>query len=329
MKISFIVPVYNVERYIVECVKSITEQTYRNIEIVLVDDGSPDSCPSICDHLAETDNRIRVLHKSNGGLSDARNAGLQLATGDYVIFVDGDDFWLSTSALEDLIRKIDDYPQCHFYGFNCQYYYPETQTYSKWVKYSQDVLTPVSGSSAMIYLVSSGTFPMSACLKVINRQWLVDEQIIFKKGQIAEDIPWFINLLDKCEKCVFINNFIYAYRQNVTGSITHSGGERSFNSLLDIVKTELNLIDQRTFTLEAKDSLRSFLAYEVSILMSAICSLPNDKQEAARKEVKELCWLLKYTSNPKVRIVRGVYSLFGYCITEKMLRIYNRYRSRK
>ena len=296
---------------------------------MLVDDGSPDSCPSICDHLAETDSRIRVLHKSNGGLSDARNAGLQLATGDYVIFVDGDDFWLSTNALEDLIRKIDDYPQCHFYGFNCQYYYPETETYSPWVKYSQDVLTPVSGSSAMIYLVASGTFPMSACLKVINRQWLVDEQIIFKKGQIAEDIPWFINLLEKCEKCVFINNFIYAYRQNVAGSITHSGGERSFNSLLDIVKTELNLIDQRTFTLEAKDSLRSFLAYELSILMSAICSLPSDRQANARKEVKELCWLLKYTSNPKVRMVRGVYALFGYGITEKMLRIYNRYRSRK
>ena len=329
MKISFVLPVYKVEAYLRECVESLTQQTYKDIEIILVDDGSPDSSPDLCDKLAEEDRRIKVLHKTNGGLSSARNAGIEVATGEYLIFVDSDDKWIGENSLEKLVALIRNNPDCQFYGFNCQYFYPDKDNYVKWVLYNNEVLYPISGSTAMVSLVASGTFPMSACLKIINRRWLLEQQITFKIGQIAEDIPWFINLLEKCDKCMFVNDFVYAYRQNVIGSITHSGGERSFNSLLDIVKTELNLVDQRSFTLEAKDSLRSFLAYEVSILMSAICSLPNDKQEAARKEVKELCWLLKYTSNPKVRIVRGVYSLFGYCITEKMLRIYNRYRSRK
>jgi hypothetical protein len=170
---------------------------------------------------------------------------------------------------------------------------------------------------------------MSACLKVIDRQWLIDNQITFKVGQISEDIPWFINLLDKSDKCMFVNDYIYAYRQNVAGSITASCGERAFNSVLDIVKTELALIDKRSFTTEAIDALYSFLAYEVSILVAFVSGLPKDKQSAARAEIKNLCWLLKYTQNPKVRMVSRVYKVFGYAITERVLRLYNWFRSRK
>ena len=86
---SVIVPVYNVEKYLHKCVESIKNQTYRNLEIVLVDDGSLDRCGGICDELAKSDNRIRVIHKENGGLSDARNAGMDVSTGDYIGFVDG------------------------------------------------------------------------------------------------------------------------------------------------------------------------------------------------------------------------------------------------
>ena len=329
MKISYILPVYNVEAYLRECVNSIIRQTYKDIEIILVDDGSPDGSPALCDQLATEDNRIKVLHKPNGGLSDARNAGLKIATGDYIVFMDSDDLWLGDDSLDNLVSLIKRYPRCSFYGFNCQYYYPDSNTYTKWVQYADEVLTPISGNSAMASLVKSGTFPMSACLKVINRQWLIDNQITFKVGQISEDIPWFINLLEKSQKCMFVNDYIYAYRQNVAGSISASGGERSFNSVLNIIKTELALIDKRSFTATAKDSLRSFLAYEVSILIAFVCGLPKDKQSDARAEIKKLCWLLQYTQNPKVRMVSRVYNLFGYAITERVLRLYNWYRTGK
>lgn len=329
MKVSYIIPVYKVEQYLGQCVDSVLTQTYRNIEVILVDDGSPDGCPALCDQLAIEDNRIKVLHKPNGGLSDARNAGLRIATGDYIVFMDSDDLWLGDDSLDKLVSLINHYPGCSFYGFNCQYYYPDSNTYTKWVLYADELLTPISGSSAMVSLVKSGTFPMSACLKVIDRQWLIDNQITFKVGQIAEDIPWFINLLDKSTKCMFVNDYIYAYRQNVAGSITASGGERSFNSVLDIVKTELALIIKRSFTTDAIDALYSFLAYEVSILFATVCGLPKDKQSDARAEIKNLCWLLKYTQNPKVRMVSRVYKILGYAITERMLRLYNWYRSRK
>ena len=215
MKISYILPVYNVEAYLRECVNSIIRQTYKDIEIILVDDGSPDGSPALCDQLATEDNRIKVLHKPNGGLSDARNAGLKIATGDYIVFMDSDDLWLGDDSLDNLVSLIKRYPRCSFYGFNCQYYYPDSNTYTKWVQYADEVLTPISGNSAMVSLVKSGTFPMSACLKVINRQWLIDNQITFKVGQISEDIPWFINLLEKSQKCMFVNDYIYAYRHKL------------------------------------------------------------------------------------------------------------------
>ena len=126
MKITFILPVYKVEAYLRECVESLTCQTYKDIEIILVDDGSPDGCPALCDLLATEDYRIKVLHKPNGGLSDARNAGLKAATGDFIIFVDSDDLWVGKDSLEKMVALIENYPDCHFYGFNCQYFYPET-----------------------------------------------------------------------------------------------------------------------------------------------------------------------------------------------------------
>lgn len=104
--ISIIVPIYKVEKYLPRCIESILSQTYRNIEIILVDDGSPDSCPKICDVYAEKDSRIQVIHKKNGGLSDARNAGIEVAKGEFLCFVDSDDYIQST-MIECLVTAIE------------------------------------------------------------------------------------------------------------------------------------------------------------------------------------------------------------------------------
>ena len=103
-KVSIIVPIYNVEKNIYRCIESIIKQTYTNIEIILVDDGSLDNCPKICDEYAKEDSRIKVIHKKNGGLSTARNSGLDIASGEYILFVDGDDY-IHESTVEILIEK--------------------------------------------------------------------------------------------------------------------------------------------------------------------------------------------------------------------------------
>ena len=108
--VSFIIPVYKIEKYLETCVQSILKQTYDDYEILLVDDGSPDRCPYLCDYWAGADTRIKALHKSNGGLSDARNYGLKYAVGKYVIFVDGDDYWTDKNDLMNLMSFAHNHP---------------------------------------------------------------------------------------------------------------------------------------------------------------------------------------------------------------------------
>lgn len=327
MKVSFIIPIYNVEKYLDQCVNSILNQTYRDIEIILVDDGSPDNCPAMCDTFAENDKRVKVLHKPNGGLSDARNAGLQVSTGEYVIFVDSDDFWTDNNQLEQLVQTVKDNLGCDFIGFNCSYYYSDSKTFKAWVPYFDNIQKTTKGDATLIALVKSGTFPMSACLKIMKRHFLTDNELFFEKGLLAEDIPWFINVLEKCDKCMFVNQYIYAYRQNVSGSITHSGGERSFNNLFTILKGELEKIEKRKFSQQAKEALYSFLAYEYCILLSMVSNMQDATKK--RKELYHYKWLLKYTLNPKVKKANMVYRFFGIRMAERVLHLYNERRKQQ
>lgn len=319
--VSFIIPVYNVEKYLSECVESILAQTYRDFEILLVDDGSPDNCPVLCDEWAKRDSRIKALHKPNGGLSDARNYGLEHAQGDYVVFVDSDDFWIGEDSLERLVNIVDAHPECDFISFNCSYYYQDTNTYKKWVAYDDKLAFPTDKDTAMRSLVASGTLPMSACLKVISRKSLSDMGLRFIKGTIAEDIPWFIDLLDGSKNCMFVNQYIYAYRQNVAGSITASGNPKSTSDLFTIVKNEVNKMKERSFSEEAKNALYSFLAYEFCILLTASSRMSKEM----RKELMQYKWLLNYTTNPKVRKAALVNKLFGIKVTELILKFYTNY----
>lgn len=124
-KISIIVPVYKAEKYLADCVGSILNQSYQNLEVILVDDGSPDSCPTICDRFAEKDSRVRVIHKQNSGVSAARNAGLDAATGDYIAFVDSDDY-IDASMYENMMGIIRTY-SCDIVMCDCVKEYPDHQ----------------------------------------------------------------------------------------------------------------------------------------------------------------------------------------------------------
>lgn len=322
MRVSFIVPVYKVEDYLRECVSSLRNQTFRDLEIILVDDGSPDRCPVICDELAVEDSRIKVVHKKNGGLSSARNAGLEVASGDYVAFVDSDDFWRSETCLESIMEVICAHPECDFVNFNCSYYYPESGEYRNWRMFDACIGQPVDKDLAMVTLVSSGIVPMSACLKMISRKALAEKNLTFDEGLHCEDIPWFINLMDMTDRCMFVNQYIYAYRQNVSGSITATFGEKSFNDLLFIVSREVDKLASRSFSEPARKALLSFLGYEFCILLASVKDLPSHLQKDARTWLLEYRWLLKYTVNPKVKIVSLINRILGIGITEVLLRAY-------
>ena len=297
-------------------------QTYRDFEILLVDDGSPDNCPALCDEWAKKDSRIKALHKSNGGLSDARNYGLEHAQGDYVVFVDSDDFWVNKDCLENLMNVVDVHPECDFIGFNCSYYYSDTKTFKKWVAYDESLSKPTDKDTVLCSLVASGTFPRSACLKIIKRKSLSEINLHFIKGLLSEDIPWFINLLEGAKKCMFINDYIYAYRQGVVGSISNSFSVRNFNSILRIIDNELQKLEGRTFNEKTKDYIKSFLAYELCICLGGLGQLEKSVRNEYYEKLKPYKWLLKFCQNPKVKKVSILNSLVGFRLTRFFLEFY-------
>lgn len=204
--ISVIVPVYNVESYLDRCVQSIVDQTYSDLEIILVDDGSPDRCGSMCDKWAKRDGRIKVVHKENGGLSDARNVGIEIATGDYIGFVDSDD-WIEPDMYEKLLKAIqNEDAQISVCGLNRIY----DNGYSIDQFVFQDQFTLLTDNIVRAYLCQN-TFSTASCDKLYRAE-LFDVRR-FPKGKLYEDAPIIFEILCSINKMVHVGKPLYHYFQ--------------------------------------------------------------------------------------------------------------------
>lgn len=213
VRLSIIIPVYNVEQYLQSCVQSVITQTYQDLQVILVDDGSTDSSGILCDQLAQQDSRIQVVHKVNGGLSDARNAGLKVATGDYVLFLDSDDYYADSYVLETLVNTLSkwDYPDALLFCRND--YYENLQAMHPESPYDEVVLnkmdTPLESFAA---LLDAQRFNMSACFQILKHSVLVDNNIQFVVGLRNEDIDWSMQLWRHLGSVKVINLYAYVYR---------------------------------------------------------------------------------------------------------------------
>lgn len=325
MRISVIVPVYNVEKYLVKCVDSILHQTYKDIEVILVDDGSKDSSPAICDTLALQDSRVKVIHKVNGGLSDARNAGTAMATGDYLLYMDSDDFWANIDDLETLVGEANRTPECDFIGFNCSYYYEAEDRVVPWVRYQDELTNVVAPAKSVEFLLSSGTFPVSACMKLIKRECL-QGKLEFIKGAYCEDIPWFIELLRLSKSCRFVNLYMYMYRKGLSTSISSSYSPRVYSDLFAHLERGVEYCKNEEESAEFRDAILSLWAYELSILRAMTGYMDRQQRLVERKKLHNYNWLLKYKQHPKVKMVANIQRFLGVRLTDLLLYRYLRTR---
>lgn len=212
--ISVIVPVYKVESYLDDCVKSILAQSFTDFELILVDDGSPDSCPAMCDDWAEKDGRIRVIHKGNGGLSSARNAGLDVMRGEYLTFIDSDDY-VRSDYLEKLYNALIE----HSADVSvCGLVWGKAEG-----EYESKAPTVCTGKEACLAIYSENSVTMSmisACMKLYKRRLF--EDLRFPLGKLHEDQFVTYRAFYPCEKVVRVYEPMYFYCHN-PASITHSG----------------------------------------------------------------------------------------------------------
>lgn len=221
-KVSIIVPIYNVEKYLRQCINSILSQTYKSIEVILVDDGSPDSCPQICDQYASMHMNVIVVHKQNGGLSSARNAGLEVATGDYVMFVDSDDF-IDNNTVEYLLNAKEqskaDIVCCGINRYNGATGTLLQNTVSKKEMEIMD-------QSTVLKRLVARTIDCSCCNKLYDRAKIGAQR--FKVGRNNEDFLFLFDLYQNIDAVAYTNKAFYNYRIT-SGSITRNLNEKSFD----------------------------------------------------------------------------------------------------
>lgn len=240
MKFSVIVPIYNVEKYVRKCIESILNQTYRDFEVILVDDGSPDQCPQICDEYAQKDKRIKVIHKKNEGLVAARNTGIKSAIGEYICYVDGDD-WIAENLLETVwnraIKKYDIemvvYSAVRQYD-NHQEEIPKSVPeglYNK-EKLYKDVYPYMMYDSRKPFCIGL-IFPV-AWNKIFKREFLLKHYCKEEKIRMGEDNAFVFECLYRANSVYFIDEKLYYYNQLNTESIVHSYDRNRFknNTLL-------------------------------------------------------------------------------------------------
>ena len=223
--ISIIVPIYNVEPYLRRCVDSLLRQSYEDFELILVDDGSPDNCGNICDEYAAEDSRVRVVHKPNGGLSDARNAGLEIAQGEYIAFVDSDD-WIAKDYLARLLAALletdADICECDVFRTSGE----ETSS-------EQGTPAVYKTIEALEQLIHDGVFRQHVWNKLYRREIIAD--ILFPKGKTNEDEFWTYQVFGNAKKVAKISDVLYFYFQR-PGSIM---GENYSLKRLDALEAKL------------------------------------------------------------------------------------------
>lgn len=233
--ISIIVPVYNVEEYIDICMDSLVNQTYKNIEIILVDDGSLDSSPSICDKWENTDNRVKVIHKKNGGLSDARNAGLELISGKYVGFIDPDDY-IDLNFFEILYKDIRENNAEIAIGGMSRVYGDKIEP-----EESRNIKSVYTVGDAIDKMNSFGYFGVSVCDKLFKSNLFKRNK--FLKGKKAEDMFITYDLFMSSKVITYNNSVNYYYIQR-EGSISHELDENISHDFIEATKHVIDIVNK-------------------------------------------------------------------------------------
>lgn len=302
MKISVIIPVYNVAAYLQACVQSLLAQSHQDLEIILVDDGSTDNSGALCDSLAAQDPRVRAVHQANQGLSGARNTGLRHATGDYLAFLDGDDVYLLTDGLAQLVQALQQAAKpIDMLLFQCVDVYPTYQATRK--AYDLDYLAAHHADEVFEYLVRQQCLNMSACFQLLRREFLLQHNLFFEVGLLSEDVDWTLRVWREVKQVDAVNIPLYGY-QHREGSITTTytiRNLRSYNSIFRKFKTQYAQ-EQKNLTDDAKRYWSTTFGYLAQMYTSCLYlyhAIAKPYRHEARQILREHHDLLQYSISHK------------------------------
>lgn len=320
-KYSIIVPVYNAEEFIDRCVQSIIRQTYKEYEIILIDDGSVDQSPEICDKLEETyPQKIKTVHCKNGGTSRARNLGIQHATGDYIGFVDNDDFWYTDNglkAIDDRLCKTQAdaivYKAVIYNDNEDKIYLGKNKTKSK----------EIEGKNffdATRNLIKKGIITSAVWTKFVKRSIVVENQIFFPENMRNEDTDWTAKLFRHISSIDFYDKDFYVYRKGNEYSQTSKPIKREHvDDLKKIILDNIEFTGLAACEETRKKVIFNFLSYPYVVWLSQISFFSHIEKDIS--EMKEFLYILKCSSRPYVKLVYLACRIIGIKQTMKILNL--------
>ena len=320
--ISVVIPVYNVEKYIPRCIDSVINQSYNNLEIILINDGSTDNSPKICEEYSIKDKRIRIIHQENKGLSEARNRGISLAQGDYIIFLDSDDYWCDLDGVEAIVQRlVETKPDVLI--FNYLKYYENNRKYSKPI-FSCDRESLLTSENQLKYLLENRCFESSSWNKVVQRELFLNNDLSFRKGTLSEDIEWSAKLALFASKYDYYPHPLLVYVKR-KGSITTTPSiKNSRDILLNIIKSLEIIDDNEQVTAVIRQDILAYLSFQYATLLIHIGNKAINEVHLVLGESKEYKYLLNHSYDRRVKFINLLINILGYNNTITLLyKVYN------
>lgn len=325
MFFSVIVPVYNVEKYMKECLDSLTCQSFADYEVILVDDGSTDESGSICDEYSKEYSYVHVLHQKNAGQASARNAGLKVSTGKYIVYLDSDDYIGDHNFLSKLYEKCQNDTDIVLYGY--KKYYESNQSMGNPICQYPDVKGLGEPSKIIRALLEVDMYDGSAWNKTIKADLLKSNHIEFPVGVISEDSDWYLQVILHAKSYDAIHEAFVVYRQRAT-STSHAPKIKSLTDNIDMLERWMARLEEMKLTEDMKTAFVSVLAryYGNILILFTLFSYKDVKEYYQR--MKKLSALLKYSTTKRTKIIKGVSDLFGLRFTMAVLSIAGKLRRR-
>lgn len=318
--ISIIIPVYNCEDCIDICINSILQQSYDEFEIVLIDDGSSDKCGLICDKYAESDSRIKVLHQTNQGASVARNRGINISNGEYITFLDCDDYWLENTVLEKIAHRLKE-TNADVLSFNfCKV--REHELGMSYFSIKKSMPITYNENQSIEFIKENDLWIACAWNKVIRRDLFSNGQLRFIEGVTAEDIAWCAKLALIADRFDYLNIVAVGYVQR-SDSVSGALNIKKIQCLKDNIDDVIRCTDVAVGT--KRSLLYSYLSYQIGTYLFDIASITDaEKKVALIKESKQYMRYLKYSKSKKIKCISFVNKLIGYKGLFILLNLYHK-----
>lgn len=317
MKFSVVVPVYNVEKYLKICVDSILNQTYNDFELLLINDGSTDNSAQIISDYEKIDNRVKGIHKTNGGQSTARNLGVEKASGDYVVFLDSDDFISDNNYLSDLCEVLTKDTEVVMLRYNK--YFEDGRISDLGISF--DGIDCLNKGQMLYQLVSRDAFFCSCWSKCISLKFLKDNGIRFDENLRCEDMDWFYQVVEKAQNFALIDKPYVNYRQR-QNSVTTTVSEKTAKDYLFI----LSKWQARFYDLPEGVEKEALLSSLSKLYCNLLVSYVRSKKilKPLKKQIFAFKPLLKHNLNPRTRKVYKFSRVLGLNLTCVALKFFDK-----